>query len=52
MPGSVVATAKAGIDVATGDGRLRITRLQLPGKRPMTAAEFLNAHSLAGQILG
>jgi methionyl-tRNA formyltransferase len=51
-PGSVIATSKIGIDVATGDGQLRITRLQLPGKRPMTAAEFLNAHSLAGQILG
>jgi methionyl-tRNA formyltransferase len=51
-PGAVVATSKAGIDVATGDGLLRITRLQLPGKRPMTAAELLNARSLAGLFLG
>lgn len=51
-PGSVVNTSKVGIDVATGDGFLRITRLQLPGKRPMTAAEFLNAHNLAGHVLG
>lgn len=51
-PGAVVATSKAGIDVATGDGLLRITRLQLPGKRPMAAAELLNARRLAGQTLG
>jgi methionyl-tRNA formyltransferase len=51
-PGAVVATSKAGIDVATGRGILRITRLQLPGKRPMAAAELLNARSLAGQTLG
>jgi len=51
-PGRVVHTAKSGIEVATGEGLLRITRLQLPGKRPMTAAEFLNAHALQGETLG
>jgi methionyl-tRNA formyltransferase len=51
-PGLVVEASKAGIDVATGHGRLRITRLQLPGKRPIAAAELLNARSLAGQTLG
>jgi methionyl-tRNA formyltransferase len=52
VPGSVVNTSKVGIEVVTGDGVLRITRLQLPGKRPMTAAEFLNAHNLTGHVLG
>jgi methionyl-tRNA formyltransferase len=51
-PGTVIATGKAGIDVATGDGVLRITRLQPPGKRPMTAAELLNARKLDGELLG
>ena len=51
-PGGVLAAGKEGIDVATGDGVLRITRLQPPGKRPMTAAEFLNAHGLDGELLG
>lgn len=51
-PGRVLVTGKRGIDVATGEGLLRLTRLQLPGKRPMTAAEFLNAHRLEGELLG
>jgi methionyl-tRNA formyltransferase len=51
-PGSVVATGKAGIDVATGRGLLRITRLQRPGKRPMTAAELLRSRTLEGEVLG
>jgi len=51
-PGFVVCTGKHGIDVATGEGLLRITRLQLPGKRPMTAAELLNARNLDGEVLG
>jgi methionyl-tRNA formyltransferase len=49
-PGSVVATCRSGIDVATGDGMLRITHLQPPGKRPMTAAEYLNARVLEGAV--
>ena len=51
-PGRVLTTGKAGIDVVTGKGLLRITRLQLPGKRPMSAAEFLNARRLEGELLG
>jgi methionyl-tRNA formyltransferase len=51
-PGTVISESKAGIDVAAGDGVLRITRLQPPGKRPMSAAEFLNARSLEGEVLG
>jgi methionyl-tRNA formyltransferase len=51
-PGRVIATGKAGIDVATADGVLRITRLQPAGKRPMAAAEFLNARKLDGDLSG
>jgi len=47
--GRIVAATRAGIDVATGDGLLRITRLQQPGRRPVSAADYLNAHpELAG----
>lgn len=34
------------ISVHTGDGCLRISRLQLEGGRPQTAREFLNGHQL------
>ena len=52
-PGMVIAAGPSGIEVQTGEGRLRVLRLQRPGKRPMSAAELLNGRSLApGQRLG
>lgn len=41
-PGDIVAANANGIDIATGDGLLRITRLQPDGKRAMSAGEFVN----------
>lgn len=46
LPGEIAAISVLGIDVVTGDGQLRITCLQPPGKRPMNAMEFLNGHPL------
>jgi methionyl-tRNA formyltransferase len=51
-PGQVVEASGAGIVVAAGEGALRLTRVQLAGRRAMTAAEFLNAHPLAGARFG
>ena len=51
-PGAVVESAAGRLVVATGAGALRLTQVQLAGKRAMPAAEFLNAHALAGARLG
>jgi methionyl-tRNA formyltransferase len=51
-PGTVLAESRDGIDVATGDGVLRVTELQLPGGKRLDAGQFLNAHSLSGTQLG
>ena len=51
-PGTVMAAGREGVDVATGDGLLRITRLQMPGKKPVTAQDFINAHAIQGVVLG
>ena len=47
-PGAIVAATRAGIDVATGDGVLRLTKVQPPSARVMDAAAYLAAHSLTG----
>lgn len=53
QPGEIIAVSKQGLDVQTGDGILRITELQLPGKRAMPVQDFLNANSISvGDILG
>jgi len=51
-PGKVLSCSREGIDVATGDGVLRVKTLQLPGKRAMSAGDFLNAHSVDEVMLG
>jgi methionyl-tRNA formyltransferase len=47
-PGTVIAASAEGIEVACGSGALKITRLQLAGRKPMAAAEFLKAQRLCG----
>ncbi|MEJ8569542.1 methionyl-tRNA formyltransferase [Elongatibacter sediminis] len=44
-PGAVLNAGPDGIAVATGDGILVLRRLQRPGGRPVSAAEYLNART-------
>jgi len=43
-PGTVVASSTSGIDVVSADHLIRIHKLQLPGKKMVTASEFHNGH--------
>ena len=45
---AVVAAGPAGIDVATGHGVLRLTRVQPPSGRVMDAGAYVAAHPLHG----
>lgn len=42
-PGTILAADKHGILVATGEGALRLTELQPPGKKAMKAQDLLNS---------
>ena len=42
-PGTVISADKAGITIATGRDALRITSLQIPGKKALPAADVINA---------
>jgi methionyl-tRNA formyltransferase len=50
--GVVLAAGREGIDVATGDGVLRLLRVQRAGKTVVSASDFAHAHSLVGAVLG
>lgn len=55
VAGSVIRADKNGIVVATGKGQLQITVLQIPGKKPLPAADVINARPqwfVPGQPIG
>jgi methionyl-tRNA formyltransferase len=48
QPGTVLTATHAGIEVACGRGVLRILRLQLAGRKPLCAREFIQGQRLDG----
>lgn len=51
-PGTIVGAGRDGIDVATGEGVLRLHEIQLAGRRTVTAQDFTNSRKLEGCRLG
>jgi methionyl-tRNA formyltransferase len=52
LPGSVLTATREGIDVVCGTGVLRILKLQLAGRKPLPAEEFLRGRRLDGTRFG
>lgn len=46
LPGTVLQANREGIDIETGTGVLRLLEVQLPGGRPVSSGDFLNAFPL------
>ena len=49
--GSIMAAGPDGVVVACGQGALRLIELQRPGKRPVSAAQFLSNIDIVGRQL-
>lgn len=47
-PGDITAADASGIKVACGEGQLLMMQVQLPGRRRVSAREFLNARTVKG----
>jgi methionyl-tRNA formyltransferase len=52
IPGDVLRADASGIEVACGSGALALETLQLPGRKRVSAQDFVHAHALAGARLG
>ena len=52
QPGEITAADETGIEVACGEGALRLKSLQRPGRRRVTAREFTQQFPLTGRRLG
>ncbi|HEY9198672.1 MAG TPA: methionyl-tRNA formyltransferase [Gammaproteobacteria bacterium] len=50
-PGSIVNAGREGVDVVCGEGVLRLLEVQLPGGRRISAGDFSNSQTPAGERL-
>ena len=46
VPGTIVKVEKDGFYVQTGDGQIKVTALQIPGKKRMEADAFLRGYQI------
>ena len=54
-PGTILEASRDGLLVACGEGALRLTRLQVPGGKPLAFADLYNSRReqfATGQVLG
>jgi methionyl-tRNA formyltransferase len=43
-PGQILSVSDAGLDIQTSSGILRVTKIQMPGKRPMEVSDHLKGN--------
>ena len=46
VPGQIIAIDKLGPSIACAEGAIRVLRIQRPGKKPVTGAEYVRSQSL------
>lgn len=52
QPGTITLADGKRLEVATGEGLIRLLELQLPGKKRVTASALMNSRNLQGASLG
>ena len=50
--GNLMISSNKDLDVVTGEGLIRVLKLQMPGKNIMTAQDFLNSFDLTDSFFG
>lgn len=50
-PGTIIRTGKDGIFVACGEGELIVKKLQVQGKKPVSAADYLKGNTMEGRLV-